>query len=126
MTDLQALQPLIQNVLGTLIAMGGIITIVTKISPLARYLKQHLFREVREEIISLKMAVDQTNKEARENRLIILRVEIMLEATPWEVKLRLYDEYKRLGGNSHLDAWMVRYAKEHGYYFVSQSGDILE
>ena len=126
MTELQALRPFIQNVLSTLIAMGGIITIVTKISPLARYLKQHLFREVREEIISLKTAIDQNNKETRENRLIILRVEIMLEATPWEVKLRLYDEYKRLGGNSHLDAWMVRYAKEKGYSFVSQSGDILE
>jgi hypothetical protein len=50
----------------------------------------------------------------------------MLEATPWEVKLRLYDEYKRLGGNSHLDTCMVRYAKAHEYYFVSHSGDFLE
>ena len=126
MSELKALEPLIQNALGALIAMGGIITIVTKISPLARYLKQHLFREVWEQIFSLKQAVDQTNEEARENRRIILRAEIMLEATPWEVKLRLYNDYKRLGGNSHLDAWMVRYARLHGHEFVSVSGDILE
>ena len=119
MSELKALEPLIQNALGTMIAIGGLITLTAKISPLARYLKKHLFREIREELASLR-------DESRENRLIVLRVEIMLEAAPWEVKLRLYDEYKRLGGNSHLDAWMVRCAKERGYYFVSQSGDILE
>jgi hypothetical protein len=119
MTDLTALGPLLQNTLGALIALGTLLTVVTKISPLARYLKKHLFREVLEQIAALQV-------EAREDRLVVLRIEIMLEATPWEVKLRLYNEYKRLGGNSHLDAWMVRCAKQHGYEFVSVSGDILE
>jgi hypothetical protein len=118
-SELKALEPLFQNALGTMIAIAGLITLTARISPLARYLKKHLFREIREETAAAR-------EESRETRMIVLRVEIMLEATPWEVKLRLYDEYKRLGGNSHLDAWMVRYAKERGWDFVSRSGDILE
>jgi hypothetical protein len=109
-----------------MIAIGGLITLTAKISPLARYLKKHLFREVREEIAALKALADGVRSHSLETRLLLLRIEIMLEATAWEVKLLLYYEYKRLGGNSHLDAWMVRYAKEHGHEFVSISGDILE
>jgi hypothetical protein len=57
--------------------------------------------------------LDEVKEDTLEDRLIALRVEIQLNATSWETKLKLYDEYKRLGGNLYLDDWMERERKKH-------------
>ena len=42
-------------------------------------------------------------------QLALLRLQIMSPETSEETKLHLYDEYKKLGGNSYIDKYMSRY-----------------
>lgn len=53
--------------------------------------------------------LDESVKGQATMQLALLRLQIMSPETSEETKLHLYDEYKKLGGNSYIDKYMSRY-----------------
>lgn len=49
------------------------------------------------------------NEQLKQLKLDTLRLQILSDSTNKEQKCKLYDEYKKLGGNSYITDWMHEY-----------------
>jgi len=60
--------------------------------------------------INLVVTNDEQHKDdINRLRLESIKTQILLDETPYQRKLYLFDTYKKLGGNSWMDEWMDEY-----------------
>jgi len=77
-------------------------------------------REMIDTLAEIKAMLDsistrQTNLEIKVGKLQcdVIKTQILINETPFDRKLELYDEYKKLGGNSWMDLFIAALKRKH-------------